>query len=143
MGETWRYRYPITSFVQQALHKKVKADGAGALSDDERILFVATTFWSATARGALCAWFGSNPEGRIRDAIHALTEIGAIRMAGIVRAHAAQIARSRSEAQFDAIEELLLRSEDQVEELTARYAAPRSIEDERATRQPVSRELQD
>ena len=53
MGETWRHRYPITSFVQQALLKKCSEGGSSALSDEERVLLVASTFWSATARGTL------------------------------------------------------------------------------------------
>jgi hypothetical protein len=141
MGETWRYRYPITSFVQQALLKKCSEVGSSALSDKERVLLVAATFWSATARGALYAWFRIDPEARIRDAVHVLSRIGAIRMAGIVRAHAHQIARMRSEEQFDQMEELLLRSEDKIEELTARFASNIAVDDTSDTRQADDRLL--
>lgn len=123
MGETWRYRYPITSFVQQAMLRKIAAEGQSALVEDESILLIASTFWSATARGELQSWFRIDPERRIREALHVLTVIGAIRMAGIIRAHAADIVRTGSESQFSRIEELLLRSEDPLEELVARHAA--------------------
>jgi hypothetical protein len=123
MGETWRSRYPITSFVRQAMLSKCKDAGLSALSAEERILLLTTTFWSATARSQLQAWFRSDIDHRIDDAIHALAQIGAIRLAGIVRAHAQQIARMQDADQFCQIEELLLRSEDEIEDLTARYAA--------------------
>jgi hypothetical protein len=141
MGETWRYRYPITSFVQQALHKKCTEDGLSALSDEERVLLVACTFWSATARGELCAWFRSDPEARVRDAVHSLTRIGAIRLAGILRAHADQIVRMRSEEQFDPMAELLLRAEEWIEELTARFAEKIAADDSSDTRQVDARQL--
>lgn len=141
MGETWRYRYPIASFVQHALLKKCAEDGSSSLSDKERVLLVASTFWSATARGALYAWFRIDPEARVRVAVHALTRIGAIRMAGIVRAHADQIAKMRSEEQFDQMEELLLRSDDRIEELTARFASNLAVDDTAYTRQADDRLL--
>ena len=143
MGETWRYRYPITSFVQQAMLKKSMADGSAALTDEERTLLVATTFWNATASGDLHTWFRSDPEGRIHDAIQALTDLGAIRMAGIVRANAGQIVEMRCEDQFNALEELLLRSEDQIEELTAAYAARIAVNDEGDSRPAHDRHLCD
>jgi hypothetical protein len=143
VGETWRYRYPITSFVQQAMVKKTMADGSAALTGEERTLLVASTFWNATASGDLHSWFRSDPEDRIRDAIHALSELGAIRMAGIVRAHAGRIVRTRCEAQFNALEELLLRSEDQIEELTARYAAMINVNDGDNARPAHARPLRD
>jgi hypothetical protein len=138
MGETWRYRYPITNFVQQAMLRKVSTDGPAALVDDERILLTVSTFWSATARGELHAWFRSDPGGRTRDALRALTAIGAISMAGIVRANADRIARTISWEQFGMIEEALLRSEDQIEELTARYAARTAPGDDTGIRQADS-----
>ena len=123
VGETWRARYPVTSFVRQAMLNKSMTAGLSALTYEERVLFVASTFWSATARGELHAWFGSDIQRRARDAIRALTEIGAIRLAGIVRSNVDVLARLTIEDNLDSIEDLLLRSEDQIEELTARYAA--------------------
>jgi hypothetical protein len=141
MGETWRYRYPITSFVQQALLRKCIEDGSSALSDEEHVLLVASTFWSATASGALCAWFHIDAEARVRDAVQALTRIGAIRMAGIVRAHAGQIARMRSEELFDPMAERLLRAEERIEELTARFAEKIAVVDSSDRRQVDARQF--
>jgi hypothetical protein len=114
--------------------RKSMGSGLSALTPEEQVLLVAATFWGATARGELQAWFRSDIDRRIRDAIHALSELGAIRLAGIVRANGEQIARMRCEEDFRSIEELLLRSEDQIEELAARYAASTGQSDDGAFR---------
>jgi hypothetical protein len=123
MTETWRVRFPITSFVQDVLQRKVAESGLHSLSAPELVLLTTTSLWSAAARSDLRAWF-SHPAGqRIGDAIHALSAVGAIRLASIVRAQADHIASRESAEFFECVADAMMRCEDPLETLVAEYAA--------------------
>jgi predicted transcriptional regulator len=123
MIETWRVRFPITSFIQDVLQRKAAQSGRSSLSAPEHVLLVTTSLWSATVRSDLRIWFSNDPGDRVQEAIHALTALGAYRLASIVRAQADPIAVMRSDEYFECLGDLLIRCEDRLESLTAEYAA--------------------
>jgi DNA-binding MarR family transcriptional regulator len=123
MTETWRARFPLTSFMQDVLQKKVAEVGLSALSAPERVLLTATSLWSAAVRNDLRAWFSRATGDRIQDAVHALSALGAARLASIVRAQADFIASRDSDDYFRCVADLMLRCDDEIELLAADYAA--------------------
>jgi hypothetical protein len=128
--ETWRGLYPITAFVHDALTRKSTRDSAAALSEAEQTLLTVCDFWFAFNTGAL--------RGRLarRESLipllraqHAYAEIGAVRVASVLRVLAERLARAPAPAVLDGVvaetEEALARVEDPVEELIARFATER------------------
>jgi len=132
MTETWRGIYPITSFVLEALTRKRDAgrdSGSDAgLSEPEQLLLVAVEFWAAAAHGTLDTWLRPDPTSKLTAALHAFEGIGAVRVASVLRVGAESLAGSRGSktslaeviAQLD---ERLARTDDNVDDLIARYAA--------------------
>jgi hypothetical protein len=123
MTETWRVRFPITSFVLDVLQRKVADSGLDSLSAPEDVLLTAASLWSVAARSELRAWFSHAAGDRIPDALHALSAVGAYRLASIIRAQADHIASRDSIASFERVADAMMRCEDHLETLIADYAA--------------------
>lgn len=123
--ETWRGIYPITSFVLEALLRK--RDGAvdGALSAEERTLLTAVEFWAAAAHGTLLQHLQPEVSAGLADAQRAFAELGAVRVVSLLRVAGDEL-RSRprlsEEAVIGQLDERLARTDDNIEDLIARYA---------------------
>jgi hypothetical protein len=91
-------------------------------------LLVAVEFWAAAAHGTLDTWLRPDPTSKLTAALHAFEGIGAVRVASVLRVGAESLAGSRGSktslaeviAQLD---ERLARTDDNVDDLIARYAA--------------------
>jgi hypothetical protein len=122
VAETWKGIYPITSFVLEALERQP----AAGLSRREQLLWRVAGFWAAAARGSLPDYLGDNPRQVLAEVRRALESLGAVRMAALVRVATEAIGSSqnaiRVAAALDRLEESLARSEDNIDELLARYA---------------------
>ncbi|MGB8692400.1 MAG: hypothetical protein WCD08_02695 [Steroidobacteraceae bacterium] len=132
MTETWRGIYPITSFVLEALGRKRDAgreSGSDAgLSKPEQLLLVAVEFWAAAAHGTLDSWLRPDPAAKLATALHAFEGIGAVRVASILRVGVESLrGHGVPEAPLAEVitqlDERLARTDDNVDDLIARYAA--------------------
>lgn len=122
--ETWRGIYPITSFVLEALLRKRDGAPEGALSDGERTLLTAVEFWAAAAHGTLLAHLRPEVSANLAEAQNAFAEIGAVRVVSLLRVAGEEL-RSRSQPESDVIDQLderLARTDDNIEDLIARFA---------------------
>jgi hypothetical protein len=127
MAETWRGIYPITSFVLEALGRKRDSGRENALSEPEKLLLQAVEFWAAAAHGTLETYLQPDPAAKLLGALHAFEGIGAVRVASLVRVAAESFARRdgprASTAEVIAqLDERLARTDDNVDDLIARYA---------------------
>jgi hypothetical protein len=127
MGDTWRGIYPITSFVLEALTRKRAAAPQEHLSEAELTLLAAAEFWAAAARGTLESYLQPEPLAQLRIAKQAFTEMGAVRVVSLLRVAVDALSQRSIGAQdsHDIIlhlDERLARTDDNVEDLIARYA---------------------
>lgn len=126
MTETWRGIYPITSFVLEALGRKRDTGREGALSEAEQLLLQAVEFWAAAAHGTLDSYLEPDPAAKLIGALHAFEGIGAVRVASLVRVAAESLSGRegpRAAAEVIAqLDERLARTDDNVDDLIARYA---------------------
>ena len=132
MTETWRGIYPITSFVLEALGRKRDAgresgDDAG-LSGPEQLLLLAAEFWAAAAHGTLDSWLRPDPSAKLVAALHAFEGIGAVRVASVLRVGAESLRGHGGSTVplaevIEQLDERLARTDDNVDDLIAHYAA--------------------
>ena len=127
MAETWRGIYPITSFVLEALGRKRDSGRENALSEPEKLLLQAVEFWAAAAHGTLETYLKPDPAAKLLGALHAFEGIGAVRVASLVRVAAESFAkregpRVSTAAVIAQLDERLARTDDNVDDLIARYA---------------------
>jgi hypothetical protein len=125
MVETWRGIYPITSFVLEALGRKRDAGREDALSAPERLLLQAVEFWAAAAHGTLDTYLQPDPGAKLAVALHAFEGIGAVRVASLLRVGISNLARhdgATPEQIIMQLDESLARTDDNVDDLIARYA---------------------
>ncbi|HVO07942.1 MAG TPA: hypothetical protein VMT83_14215 [Burkholderiaceae bacterium] len=126
MVETWRGIYPITSFVLEALGRKRDASIDGRLSPEEQTLLTAVEFWAAAAHGTLQQHLRPDVRVRLETARRAFAVIGAVRVVSLLRVAAEELAEGpqhQSEsAVIDQLDERLARTDDNIEDLIARYA---------------------
>ncbi|HEY4444006.1 MAG TPA: hypothetical protein VGN30_06945 [Steroidobacteraceae bacterium] len=127
MGETWRGLYPITAFVRDALRKANGNGAVNALSPPEETLLTACEFWLAVSSGQLSEHLKTNPVRQLLNAQEAFARIGAARIASTLRATVAGLKRANSAVPVEKtaahIEEALSRTEDEIDELIAQFAA--------------------
>jgi hypothetical protein len=122
--ETWRGIYPITSFVLEALLRKRDGAADSALSEGERTLLTAVEFWAAAAHGTLLQHLRPQVGENLAEAQRAFAEIGAVRVVSLLRVAGEEL-RTRSQSEPEVIEQLddrLARTDDNIEDLIARYA---------------------
>jgi hypothetical protein len=131
--ETWRGYYPITSFVLEALLNKRGTAEDAEFNAAERVLFIACDFLAAAARRRLDHYLASGAVETLRMAMEAFVQIGSIRGASIVRLGIADLGQADAAANLKRIsqrlEEQILHTEDDMDELVARYAASQLGED--------------
>jgi hypothetical protein len=126
MVETWRGIYPITSFVLEALGRKRDAGGAEGLSPEERTLLTAVEFWAAAAHGTLQEHLRPEIGANLAAAQHAYEALGAVRVVSLLRVaseelHDTTLGQSES-AVIDQLDDRLARTDDNIDDLIARYA---------------------
>ena len=123
--ETWRGIYPITSFVLEALLRKRDGAAEGALSEGERTLLTAVEFWAAAAHGTLLDHLRPQLSENLAEAQRAFSELGAVRVVSLLRVAGEEL-RTRSQlseaAIIEQLDERLARTDDNIEDLIARYA---------------------
>jgi hypothetical protein len=123
--ETWRGIYPITSFVLEALLRKRDGAADGALSAEERTLLTAVEFWAAAAHGTLLQHLQPEVGEGLADAQRAFAALGAVRVVSLLRVAGDEL-RSRprlsEESVIGQLDERLARTDDNIEDLIARYA---------------------
>lgn len=139
MTETWRGIYPITSFVLEALGRKRDAGPEGALSPEEQTLLTAVEFWAAAAHGTLQAHLRPDIGARLAAAQSAFAALGAVRVVSLLRVaseelHATTLRQSET-AVIEQLDERLARTDDNVDDLIARYAGVIDQSAEHATAQ--------
>ena len=126
MVETWRGIYPITSFVLEALGRKRDAGPEGALSAEEQTLLTAVEFWAAAAHGTLLSHLQPDLQGKLAAARHAFAAIGAVRVVSLLRVASEELhsttLRQSPEDVVAQLDERLARTDDNVDDLIARYA---------------------
>lgn len=126
LAETWRGHYPITGFVLEALTKKDPAPDGIYLTRPEKVLFVACAFWAASAKGTLKQYLGRNALQRLQSATEAFNEIGALRVASILRVRVEELLRPnppQTVARLAAeIEDQMSYVDEKVDELIAQFA---------------------
>ena len=126
MVETWRGIYPITSFVLEALGRKRDASIDGQLSAEEQTLLTAVEFWAAAAHGTLQEHLRPHVREHLERAQRAFTALGAVRVVSLLRVAGEELAdgplRQAETAVIDQLDERLARTDDNVEDLIARYA---------------------
>ena len=124
--ETWRGIYPITSFVLEALGRKRDASVDGQLSAEEQTLLNAVEFWAAAAHGTLQEHLRPNVREKLESARRAYTVLGAVRVVSLLRVAGEELAdgplRQSETAVIDQLDDRLARTDDNVEDLIARYA---------------------
>jgi hypothetical protein len=127
--ETWRGIYPITSFVLEALGRKRDADAAGdgtAMTPEEKTLLTAVEFWAAAAHGTLHDHLRSHVEEGLAAAQHAFHALGAVRVVSLLRVASEELhdrtLRQSESAVIDQLDERLARTDDNIDDLIARYA---------------------
>ena len=135
MAETWRGIYPITSFVLEALGRKRDSGPDGSLSPEEQTLLTAVEFWAAAAHGTLHEHLRPDVSAQLASAQRAFEAIGAVRVVSLLRVateelHATTLRQSEA-AVIGQLDERLSRTDDNVDDLIARYAG--AIEDAAAT----------
>jgi hypothetical protein len=125
MTETWRGIYPITSFVREALGRKRDAGAEGALTAREQILLIAVEFWAEAAHGTLHKHLLPDPHTRLVEAQMAFGAIGAVRVVSLLRVAAEELEDHAAGHSVDAVlhqlDESLARTDDNVDDLVARY----------------------
>jgi hypothetical protein len=126
MAETWRGIYPITSFVLEALGRKRDASSDGALSPEEQTLLAAVEFWAAAAHGTLQEHLRPHVRQNLTEARRAFAALGAVRVVSLLRVALEELAEGpmqQSEtAVIEQLDESLARTDDNIEDLIARYA---------------------
>ena len=127
MVETWRGIYPITSFVLEALGRKRDAGDASALSPEEKTLLTAVEFWAAAAHGTLQQHLRPHISESLAAAQRAFSALGAVRVVSLLRVaseelHAPPPLRQSESAVIDQLDERLSRTDDNIDDLIARYA---------------------
>lgn len=126
MVETWRGIYPITSFVLEALGRKRDASADGTLSPEEQILLTAVEFWGAAAHGTLQKHLRPNVVRKLEEARRAFATLGAVRVVSLLRVAGEELGegpmRQSETAVIDQLDERLSRTDDNIEDLIARYA---------------------
>ena len=126
MVETWRGIYPITSFVLEALGRKRDASADGTLSPEEQILLTAVEFWGAAAHGTLQEYLRPNVVRKLEEARRAFATLGAVRVVSLLRVAGEELGegpmRQSETAVIDQLDERLSRTDDNIEDLIARYA---------------------
>jgi hypothetical protein len=123
--ETWRGIYPITSFVLEALLRKRDAAADGALSSGELTLLTAVQFWAAAAHGTLLEHLRPDVGPNLAMAQRAFAELGAVRVVSVLRVAGEELRTRPHLPESDVIEQLderLARTDDNIEDLIARYA---------------------
>lgn len=139
MAETWRGIYPITSFVLEALGRKRAAGPEGTFSPHEQTLLTAVEFWAAAAHGTLQAHLRPDVAGRLAAAQQAFAALGAVRVVSLLRVALEELnAAKGGDAAADVIDQLderLARTDDNVDDLVARYAGAIDQQAERASAQ--------
>jgi hypothetical protein len=125
MTETWRGIYPITSFVLEALGRKRDAGPTGALTPREQVLLIAVEFWAAAAHGTLQEHLQPEPPTRLVEAQLAFGAIGAVRIVSLLRVAVEELEDRASgqsaENVINQLDERLARTDDNVDDLVARY----------------------
>jgi len=125
MTETWRGIYPITSFVLEALGRKRDAGPAGALTGREQVLLIAVEFWAAAAHGTLHKQLQPEPQTRLLEAQLAFGAIGAVRVVSLLRVAVEELDDKASgqsaESVINQLDERLARTDDNVDDLVAKY----------------------
>jgi hypothetical protein len=122
--ETWRGIYPITSFVLEALLRKRDGTPDASLSEAERTLLTAVEFWAAAAHGTLLQHLRPHLGQNLAEAQRVFGELGAVRVVSLLRVAGEEL-RTRpqsSEAIIGELDERLARTDDNIEDLIARYA---------------------
>ena len=125
MIETWRGIYPITSFVLEALMRKRDAAGGTPLSAEEATLLTAVEFWAAAAHGTLQQQLQPEVAENLAAAQRAFAALGAVRVVSLLRVAGEELhARPplTATAVIDQLDERLARTDDNIEDLIARYA---------------------
>lgn len=137
MSDTWRGIYPIASFVRDALRKKAASRPPGGLSESEETLRMVCEFWFAVNTGGLAEQLNTDPIAHLLRTERAFTRLGALRIAGTLRAAVAQLARISRPVSVRTtatqIEQALSRTEDSVDDLIAHFA---SVQQELASPAP-------
>jgi hypothetical protein len=126
MVETWRGIYPITSFVLEALGRKRDASVDGRLSAEEQTLLTVVEFWAAAAHGTLLEHLRPNVREQLDGARRAFAVLGAVRVVSLLRVAGEELAsgplRQSETAVIEQLDERLARTDDNIEDLIARYA---------------------
>lgn len=126
MTETWRGIYPITSFVLEALGRKRDASQDGSLSAEEQTLLAAVEFWAAAAHGTLQEHLRPNVRQSLTEARSAFEALGAVRVVSLLRVAFEELAdgpmRQSETAVIEQLDDRLARTDDNIEDLIARYA---------------------
>jgi hypothetical protein len=127
--ETWRGIYPVTAFVRDALRSKLGQVERDALLEPEQILLTACEFWFSVNTGGLGDCIRQRKMIPLMRAQQAFTDIGAVRVASVLRVLVAELARDPEPANLEQLiagaEDALAHTEDRVDELIARFAAER------------------
>lgn len=126
MTETWRGIYPITSFVLEALGRKRDGSSDGTLSSREQTLLEAVEFWAAAAHGTLQEHLRPDVRKNLAAAQNAFAALGAVRVVSLLRVALEELAdgpmRQSETAVIDQLDERLARTDDNIEDIIARYA---------------------
>jgi hypothetical protein len=126
MAETWRGIYPITSFVLEALGRKRDASSDGTLSPEEQTLLAVVEFWAAAAHGTLQEHLRPNVRENLAEARRAFSTLGAVRVVSLLRVAFEELAdgpmRQSETAVIEQLDDRLARTDDNIEDLIARYA---------------------
>lgn len=126
MVETWRGIYPITSFVLEALRRKREAAGASGLTPQEQTLLTAVEFWAAAAHGTLQQHLRPHIGETLAAAQQAFHALGAVRVVSLLRVAGEELhghsPRQSATAVIDQLDERLARTDDNIDDLIARYA---------------------
>jgi hypothetical protein len=125
MAETWKGIYPITSFVREALERK-RAQGPANLSAEEETLLTVVEFWAAAAHGTLHQYVEPDVRRILAVARRAFAALGAVRVVSLLRVAGEELDGSPTPeaktAVIDQLDERLARTDDNIEDLVARYA---------------------
>jgi hypothetical protein len=124
MVETWRGIYPITSFVLEALSRKRDAGDPTALTPEEKTLLTAVEFWAAAAHGTLQRHLRPHIGQNLAAAQQAFGALGAVRVVSLLRVAGEELQEHplRPTAVIEQLDERLARTDDNIDDLIARYA---------------------
>jgi len=123
--ETWRGIYPITSFVLEALLRKRDGIPGVALSAEECTLLTAAQFWAAAAHGTLRQHLQPQVDQNLAVAQRAFAALGAVRVVSLLRVAGTELHAHSGQSEsaiIDQLDERLSRTDDNIEDLIARYA---------------------